>query len=225
MKLLLLLCLQANPSEGVEFLQKLDATVPMDAVFRDESGRPVRLEECIGGRPSVLVLVYYDCPMLCTLVLNEMLHAFEKMEFTVGKEFNVVTSASIRRRRPRSPREEGELSAFVRAPGCRAGWRFLTGEEGSIRRLTEAVGFRYRHIPETGEFAHASGLVVLTPAAASPAISSGSTIRLAIFGCAGGGVPGRIGSPVDAFLLLCLHYDPTTGTYGLYIQNFIRLAA
>ncbi len=206
--------------------QKLNAQVPLDLVFRDESGRAVTLREYFGERPVLLSLVYYECPMLCTLILNGLLRSLRALSFTAGKEFVVLTVSF-------DPREGPQLAAakkraYVRSygrPEAERGWHFLTGDEDAIRRLTEAVGFRYAFDAETGQFAHASGIMVLTPQGRVARYFYGieyapRDLRLGLVEAA----QGKIGSPVDQLLLYCYHYDPKTGRYSMLIMNVLRLA-
>ncbi len=206
--------------------QKLDAQIPLDLVFRDEQGRAISLREYFGEKPVILALVYYECPMLCTLILNGVLRSLRALPLTVGKEFTVLTVSF-------DPREGPELAAakkraYVRSygrPEAEGGWHFLTGEETAIRRLTEAVGFRYAFDPETGQFAHASGIMVLTPQGRIARYFYGieyapRDLRFGLIEAA----QGRIGSPVDQILLYCYHYDPKTGKYSLLVMNVLRLA-
>ncbi len=144
--------------------QHLNQSVPLDLTFRDESGASVRLGDYFGEKPVILALVYYECPMLCTLVLNGLVSSLKALSFSIGDEFDVVTLSF-------DPKETPEMAAAkkktyldtYRRPSAAEGWHFLTGDEESIRRLADAVGFRYRYDPESDEFAHAAGITVLTP--------------------------------------------------------------
>jgi protein SCO1/2 len=206
--------------------QKLDAQIPLDLVFRDEQGRAVALREYFGEKPVILSLVYYECPMLCTLILNGLLRSLRALPLTVGKEFTVLTVSF-------DPRAGPELAAakkqaYVRSygrPGAEGGWHFLTGEETAIRQLTDAVGFRYAFDPETGQFAHASAIMVLTPHGRIARYFYGveyapRDLRFGLIEAA----QGKIGSPVDQILLYCYHYDPKTGKYSVLVLNVLRLA-
>jgi protein SCO1/2 len=205
--------------------QKLDSQVPLDLQFFDENGKTVRLGDFFGQKPVVLSLVYYECPMLCTLVLNGMVRAFRTLSFNVGDDFEVVTVSF-------NPRETPALAAAKKAvylkeygrPGAGRGWHFLTGREDQIRQLTDAVGYRYVYDPKTGQYAHATGIMVLTPKGRVARYFYGieyspRDLRLGLIEATNN----RIGSPVDQILLYCVHYDPTTGKYGLVIMNVIRL--
>ncbi len=204
--------------------QRLNENIPLDLQFKDESGATVRLADYFGKKPVVLSLVYYQCPMLCTEVLNGMAEAFRSLKFTAGKEFTVVT-VSI------NPRETPELAAqkkdlYLRQygrPGADAGWHFLTGDEPSIERLAQAVGFHYLYDSASDQYAHATGIMVLTPEGKLARYFYGieyepKDLRFALMEAS----KNAIGSPVDKLLLLCYHYDPMTGKYGLVISNIFR---
>ena len=144
--------------------QRLNEQVPLDAVFKDEQGQEARLGQFFKGKPVVLSLVYYSCPMLCTQVLNGQLGAFRSVSFNIGEQFEVVTVSFDARETPQlaSAKKQTYIKGYNR-PSGEAGWHFLTGDEVNIKRLTEAVGFRYAWDEQTKQFAHASGIMVLTP--------------------------------------------------------------
>lgn len=211
--------------EKVGFDQRLDAQVPLDLVFRDETGREVTLQQYFHGKPVILVLAYYRCPMLCTLVLNGLVKGLLELPFDAGKEFEVVTVSFDPRETPAqaAAKKKTYIERYGR-PGAAAGWHFLTGSADSVARLTEAVGFRYAYDERRDEFAHASGILVLTPAGrisryfydvAYPA----RDLRLGLVEASAG----KIGSPVDQVLLFCFHYDPTVGKYGPAVMRFVRI--
>jgi protein SCO1/2 len=210
----------------IGFDQNLGGRVPMDAVFRDETGRRVALGDLFQGRPVVLSMNYFACPMLCTVSLNGLAAALGILTFNAGKEFEVVTVSF-------DPKEGPELAASkkkaylqrYRRPGAEAGWRFLTGDEAAIRSLTSSIGFRYAWDQETGQFAHPAGVVVLTPDGRIARYLYGieyapNDLRLALVEAASG----KIGNPIDQFLLLCYQYDPETGRYGRAIMRTVRVA-
>lgn len=211
--------------EQVDFEQRLGNQVPLDLVFRDEAGETVRLGDYFQGKPVILTLSYYECPMLCTLVLNGLVSALRVLRFDLGKEF-VAINVSF------NPRESPELAAAKKAtylkeyrrPGAERGWHFLTGDEGSIRQLTEAVGFRYAWDDKSQQYAHATGLVVLTPGGRIARYFYGvefspRDLRFGLIEAA----DGKIGSPVDKVLLYCFHYDPATGRYSAIALNSVRI--
>jgi protein SCO1/2 len=207
--------------------QKLDSQVPLDARFRDEAGGEVRLGDYFGEKPVVLVLAYYRCPKLCNVVLNAMLQTFREMSFTVGKEFNVVTISF-------DPRETPELAAAKKRSyvekygrdGAEAGWHFLTGDRPQIDAVADAVGFRYRYVEKEDLYAHASGIMVLTPTGRVSRYFYGISFspRDLRFGLIEAS-ENKIGSPAEkAFLWLCLHYDEKTGTY-VAVMSWVRAAS
>jgi protein SCO1/2 len=216
----------ADMLRGVEIEQHLGAQLPLDAEFHDEMGRRVKLGDYFGKQPVVVALVYYRCPMLCTQVLNGLLHSSQAVPLEIGRDYQVITVSF-------DPRETPELAAekktrYVRAyrrGGAVAGWHFLTGDRPSIDRLTETVGFRYRFDPKSDQFAHASGIAVATPDGRLARYFYGidyspDDLRLGLIESSAG----RIGSLVDQVLLLCFHYDPMTGKYGLVIADVLRMS-
>jgi protein SCO1/2 len=209
----------------VGFDQHLNEQVPLDLEFTDEAGRAVHLGDYFEGKPVILVLAYYRCPMLCTQVLNGLVQALLGIPFDAGKEFQVVVVSFDPREKPplAAAKKHTYLERYGR-PGAEAGWRFLTGEEGPIRRLTEAVGFRYTYDPKNNQFAHASGILVLTPGGRLSRYFYDVSylprdVRLGLVEAS----ENRIGSPVDQVLLYCFHYDPAEGKYGPVIMRLVRL--
>lgn len=204
--------------------QNLGAALPLDMPFRDEGGNTVRLGEYFGTRPVVLSLVYYQCPMLCTEVLNGMVECFRGLRFSAGNEFTVVT-VSIDPRETAAMAEEkkeGYLAAYGR-DGAARGWHFLTGDARSIAALARATGFHYLYDSTSGQYAHAAGIMVATPGGKLSHYFYGveyepRDMRFALEEASGG----KIGSAVDRLLLLCYHYDPLTGKYGPVIANVFR---
>jgi len=206
--------------------QRLHEFIPLDLMWWDETGKPVLLGDYFGTKPVILTLVYYDCPNLCTLVLNGLLRTLRVLSLTVGKDFNVLT-VSI------NPDNSPSLAAVKQAQYIRDygradaanGWHFLTGQPEAIQRLTQAVGLRYTYDAATEQFAHAAGLMVLTPQGQLARYFYGveyapRDVRLSLVEAA---AP-KIGSPIDQLLLLCYHYDPQSGTYSLAILRALRLA-
>lgn len=213
------------PLREVRIEQRLNEQVPLDLPFRDETGRVVKFGEFFNGKPVILALVFYKCPMLCNQVLDGLARSLKAQSFTAGREFDVVTVSFDPRETPELAREKKEtyLQKYRRA-GAETGWHFLTGDAASIKSLTEAVGFHYAYDPKTDQFAHASGIMVLTPQGRLSRYFYGieyapRDLRLGLVEAA----DNRIGSPVDQLLLYCYHYDPATGTYGPVVLNIIRL--
>ena len=204
--------------------QKLDAQIPLDLAFRDESGAALPLSAYFGSRPVVLALVYYQCPMLCTQVLNGLVMSLRGMTLESGRDFDVVT-VSI------DPTEMPALAAKKKAEYLRrygkaaAGWHFLTGAEQQIKQLAQSVGFRYAYDPKTKQYAHASAVMVVTPSGRLSRYFYGieyapRDLRLGLVEAS----QNKIGTPVDQVLLYCYHYDPNTGKYSAIVMNIVRLA-
>jgi protein SCO1/2 len=215
-----------NILSNVGLDQRLDAEVNGQLQFVDEAGNQVRLAQYLGQRPVILTLVYYECPMLCTLILNGVVRALRTLEFSAGREFDVLT-ISI------DPGETPELAVAKKTEylesygreGAEAGWHFLTGQEDQIAELAKTVGFRYAYDENSGEYAHASGIMILTPEGRVARYFYGveyspRDVRLGLVEASNN----QIGSPVDQILLFCYHYDPTRGKYSMAILNFLRLA-
>ena len=212
--------------QGVGIDQRLNEQVPLDLTFRDEDGKTVKLGNYFGQKPVILALVYYECPMLCTLTLNGLVRTMRGMSFNAGQEYTVVTvSFDPRETAALAAAKKKEYLAHYARTGGAVGWHFLTGDEPSIRQLTSAVGFRYHFDAESGQYAHATGLVVLTPQGKIARYFYGveyspRDMRLALVEAS----ENKIGSPVDAVLLFCFHYNPLTGKYGLVIARALQLA-
>jgi protein SCO1 len=206
--------------------QKVHERLPLDLVFRNESGRAIRLGDYFRDRPVVLSLVYYECPMLCLQVLDGLVKALRTLPFDVGREFEVLTVSFDPAEQPGlAAKTKRTMLARYGRPGAEAGWHFLTGDEPAIHALTEAVGFRYVFDPRADQFAHGAAIVVLTPEGRISRYFFGidySTrdLRFALMEAS----EHRIGSVIDQVLLYCYHYDPASGRYGLVILNVLRLA-
>ena len=218
---------QPGPLEDVGFDQRLGESVPLDAVFVDERGERVALGDFFGERPVIMALVYYECPMLCTMVLNGLTSSLRTLEFDPGKEFEVVIVSFDTRETPAEAlaARSTHVSRYDR-PGTDAGWHFLTGGEDSVQRLTQSLGFRYVWVPESDQFAHAAGIVALTPEGQIARYFYGieyapRDVRLGLVEAA----DNQIGSFVDQVLLYCFHYDPVVGKYSAVAMNILRLAA
>ena len=205
--------------------QKLNSSIPLDLMFRDEHGKTVALGQYFNSKPVILALVYYNCPMLCTQVLNGLDRSLEQIPMSIGKDFNVVTVSIDPTDQP--PLAESKQAVYVgmyNRPGAAQGWHFLTGEDSQIKQLAAAVGFRYAYDPDSKQYAHASVIMLLTPEGKLSRYFYGVTypardMRLGLVDAS----DGRIGSPVDQVLLFCYHYDPHTGKYGLLISRAVQL--
>ena len=216
-----------DPAAAVAIRQRLGAMLPLDAEFTSGSGERVQLGRYFGGeRPVILSIVYFECPQLCTQILTNLVTAIRVIErYEVGTDYDVVV-ASI------DPRETAELAgkkkeAFVRRygrEGTEDGFHFLVGEEGPIDRLAKAAGYGYRYDPRIDEYAHAAGIMIVTPDGRLSHYFYGMDyaardIQLALVESSGG----SIGSLVEEVLLLCLRYDPASGTYGFAAMASLRI--
>lgn len=211
----------------IGFDQQLDAQVPLDLTFRDETGQAVRLGDYLGDKPVLLSLGYWECPNLCSLSRAGLLESLHELDLTVGKEFDVVW-VSI------DPAETPALAATIKQQhvlsydraGSAAGWHFLSGEHEAIDQLADAVGFRYAYDAEQDEYAHVSGLVVLTPAGKVARYLYGIVydprdLRLSLVEA----TDNRIGNFADQVLLFCYTYNPVTGRYSLLLMRVMQVAA
>jgi protein SCO1/2 len=208
---------------GIE--QRLDAQVPLDLTFRDEEGRALPLGSYFGKKPVVLALAYYECPMLCTLVLNGLVRALRAISLDLGDDFEVVTVSFDPRETPAlaAAKKQTYLEQYGRDGGA-TGWHFLTGEGPAIECLAQSVGFRFTWVPNESQFAHAAAIMVLTPGGRVARYFYGveyppRDLRLGLVEAAAG----TIGTAVDQLLLYCYRYDPATGKYGAVAMRLMRL--
>ena len=212
--------------QNVGFEQKLNGQIPADLTFHDETGKEVRLGDYFGKRPLILNLVYFRCPMLCGEVLSGLTNSMKLLKFDVGSQFDVLTVSF-------DPREGPELASEKKAeylkrygrPGAAEGWHFLTGDQSNIEKLTNAAGFQYQFDPKTGQFAHVTAIMVLTPQGKIAQYYYGveyapKDLRLGLVQASNN----QIGNVVDQVLLYCYHYDPATGKYGAIVARVLRLA-
>ncbi len=209
---------------GIE--QHLDEQIPPDLTFRDETGKSVRLGDYFGKKPAILNLVYYQCPMLCGEVLSGLESALRVLKFDVGKEFDVLTVSFDPRETPdMATKKKAEFLKRYGRPGAADGWHFLTGPQESIDALTKAAGFQYQYDPKTGQFAHSTAIMVLTPEGKIAQYYYGveyapKDLRLGLIQAS----ENKIGNLADQVLLYCYHYDPTTGKYGAIIARVLQLS-
>lgn len=208
---------------GIE--QHLNAQVPPDLTFVDDSGRTVKLGDYFGTKPAILNLVYYNCPMLCGEELAGLAGAMKMIKFDVGKEFDVITVSFNPQETPAiaAAKKQDYLKRYGR-PGAAGGWHFLTGSAESINALTKAVGFQYQYDPKINQYAHATAIMVLTPQGRISRYFYGvdfppKDLRLGLVEAS----QEKIGNTVDEVLLYCYHYDPATGKYGAVVSNMLRL--
>jgi protein SCO1 len=226
-----------NPSAGipssqmpsvlkkVSFEQRLNERLPLDLPFKDEDGRDVRLGEYFGERPVILAFVYYECPMLCTQVLNGLTTTLTVLEESVGRDFDVVAVSFDPRETPvlASGKKKTYLDRYKR-PASTPGWHFLTGTDASIQALTGAAGFHYTWDEKTQQFAHPSGIVIATPDGRLSRYFFGieyasRDVKFALIESSAG----KIGNAIDQLLLYCYHYDPASGSYGFVAMSAVRI--
>jgi protein SCO1/2 len=212
--------------KDVSFRQRLNETLPLDAQFLDETGRSVRLGDYFGGsKPVVLAFVYYQCPMLCIQVMNGISSSLRALPFEAGKDFDVVLVSFDPRDTPAAAAEKKRTHLdYWAAQSTASGWHLLTGDESTIARVTAAAGFSYQWDELTQQFAHVSGVLVVTPDGRLSRYFYGveyspKELRLALVESG----QGQIGSVIDELLLYCYHYDPASGRYGVIVMNLIRV--
>lgn len=211
---------------GVGISQQISRQVPVDLAFRDETGKSVRLADYFGKKPIVLSLVYFSCLSMCTEALNGELRALQNVPLALGKDYEAVTVSFDPKDSPAEAAVKKRIyTGLYGRPGATAGWHFLTGDQSSIAALTDAVGFRYTYDQPSGQFAHATAIMILTPQGQVARYFYGvqypsRDVRLGLVEAS----QAKIGSPTDAALLFCYHYDPLTGKYGLVIANVLRIA-
>lgn len=220
----------ADPREGITtgigIDQNLDAQVSPDLVFRNESGKEVRLGDYMGEKPLILLLVYYECPMLCGVELDGLVRSLKPLDFSIGNEFDILTISFDPKETPALAR--AKKRNFVKRYGrseAETGWHFLTGDEESIKALAETVGFRYRWDDERKQYIHAAGLMILTPQGRISRYFYGidhppRDLELGLVEASAN----KIGGLSHKVLLFCYEYDPTTGKYGLAIMRTLQAA-
>ena len=213
--------------ENVGIEQHLNAQVPPDLTFRDDTGKAVKLGDYFGHKPLILNLVYYNCTMLCGEALAGLASAMRLVKFNVGNEFDVITVSFDPRETPdmAAAKKKDYVGRYGRANAA-GGWHFLTGQPDSINALTKVVGFQYQYDAKSNQYAHATAIMVLTPQGRISRYFYGvdfppKDLRMGLVEAS----QGKIGNAVDAVLLYCYHYDPETGKYGAMVANILRLAA
>ena len=216
-----------GPLKEVRYEQRIGTRIPPDITFFDEAGRAMRTGELFAKRPAILVMAYYHCPMLCDMVLESVQGSLKPLALDPGRDFDVVVVSIDPRENPQiARRKKAEIVRSYDRPGTEGGWHFLTGTEKEIERLAATVGFHYVPDPANDQFAHAAGLVMVTP---------GGTISRYLFGIEFAprdvklglieSASGKLGNVVDQILLYCFHYDPVTGRYSAVTLRIVRIAA
>jgi len=211
---------------GIE--QKLGNQLPLDVELKDEEGRPVNLGSYFNnGRPVILALVYYECPMLCNQVLNGLTGSLKGISLNAGKDFDVLAISFDARENDQPGLAKGKKASYIERygrPGSENGWHFLTGTQAAIDSVTSAAGFNFKWDEKSNQFAHAAGVMVVTPSGKMSRYFYGidyapRDVKLGVLDSA----ENKVGNPAEQLLLYCYHYDPATGKYGLAILNVIRL--
>jgi len=211
--------------------QRLDQQLPLDLTFKDETGKTVRLGDYFqSGRPVILNLVYYTCPMLCGEELAGEASALGVLRFTPGKEYEAVSVSFNPDETPRDAAEKKQvyvarMNEHLEHKSDGSGWHFLTGQPEQIRQLADAVGFHYRRDPRTGQFIHSTAIMLVTPGGRIAQYYYGvefspKDVRLGLIEAS----QNKIGTIVDQVVLYCYHYDPKTGRYGAMVTNIMRVA-
>ncbi|HEY3898124.1 MAG TPA: SCO family protein [Chthoniobacter sp.] len=208
----------------IRFDQKIGAQIPLGAVFRDETGRSVHLANYFGKKPVVLVLGYYGCPMLCTLVSNGLIESFHDLKSNIGDQFDVLhVSVSPTEKPALAAAKKREYLRHYGRPGAEKGWHFLTGDEPAIHELADAVGFRYAYDPVAKQYAHPSGFIVLTPQGQVSRYFFGVDFRAEdLSNALHTASKNETGSVIRQLFLLCFHYRPITNKYGTLVLDGIR---
>lgn len=214
----------ANLDQRAGFDQRLGLQLPMDRTFHDADGRAVTLRQLAGGKPLLLALGYFQCPNLCDVVLNGMAHSIAQLPLQPGRDFQVVFVSIDPRETPAIARHSQQMLASMQPRANVPRWHLLTGDEGSVHALAQAVGFRYFYDPRNRQYAHAAGLVAVTPQGKIAQYFFGvsyppDSVRLALVGASAG----KLGNLIDQLVLLCCGYDPSTGRYSVLIGRVMQV--
>ena len=213
--------------QGIGIDQRLDYQIPLDLLFKDEAGREIPLSTFFKrGKPVILAPVYYRCPMLCTQILSGLAGSLKAVSLNPGKDFEIVAVSFDPKDTPETAQDKKQmyLKRYGRANSAN-GWHLLTGDQANITALMDSVGYHYKYDPATDQFAHASGIMVITPEGRLSRYFYGveyapTDVRLGLVEAS----RNKIGNAVDQILLFCYHYDPQTGKYGAVVMNMIRFA-
>ena len=210
--------------QGVDVQQNLNTQIPLDLHFKNETGKDVRIGDLLQGKPAILTLVYYECPMLCTQVLNGLITSLRPVSFTPGDQFNIITVSFNPKETPdlAAAKKQAYLKDYARE-GAEKGWFFLTGSEEPIKKLANAVGFHYKYDPTINQYAHGTAIMILTPEGKLARYFYGiefpsNDLRLSLIEAS----QNKIGTFADKVLLYCFHYDPSQGKYSASVINIIR---
>jgi protein SCO1/2 len=219
-----------DPLKKVGIEQRLGEALPLAAEFKDENGQMVKLGDYFGkGRPVIIALVYYECPMLCNQVLNGLTGTLKGVSFDAGKEFDVVAVSFDAKEFDKPELAKNKKASYMERygrPSTEKGWHFLTGTQASIDAITQAAGFGYTWDEKSNQFAHSSAIMIATPEGKLSRYFYGidyspRDVKLGIVESA----ESKVGNVADELMLYCFHYDPSTGKYGFQILSVLRLAA
>jgi protein SCO1/2 len=219
-----------GPLKRIGIEQKLGQDLPLSTEFKDENGKTVVLGDYFGkGRPVILTFVYFECPMLCNQVLNGLTGSLKGVSFDAGSEFDVIALSFDARENEKADLAKNKKSSYMERygrPGTENGWHFLTGTQASIDAVTQAAGFSYEWDEASGQFAHASAVIVVTPEGKLSRYFYGidyspKDLKLGLMESA----ESKVGNVADQLLLYCYHYDPSTGKYGFAVLNVLRAFA
>ncbi len=219
-----------DPLKKVGIEQRLGENLPLSAEFKDENGKIVKLGDYFGkGRPVIVTLVYFECPMLCNQVLNGLTGTLKGVSFDAGKEFDVVAVSFDAKEFDKPELAKNKKASYMERygrPGTENGWHFLTGSQASIDAITQATGFKYAWDEKSSQFAHGSAIMIATPEGKLSRYFYGidyspRDVKLGIVESA----ESKVGSVADELMLYCFHYDPSSGKYGFQILSVLRLTA
>jgi protein SCO1/2 len=211
--------------KNVGIQQNLNQQIPPDLMFTDDLGHKVKLGDYFGQKPLILNFVYYGCPMLCGEELSGLESTLRVLKFDVGKEFDVITISFDPKNTPEiAAKKKAQFLQRYNRPGAERGWHFLVGQPDAIAAVTKAAGFQYQYDEKTGEFAHSTAIMVLTPQGKIAQYYYGieyppKDLRLALVEAS----ENRIGNVVDELVLYCYHYDPEKGRYSATVMRVLRL--
>lgn len=214
-----------DPAE-ISFDQNVNAQLPLDVSLIDENGKTVQLSQYFGTKPVILIFAYYNCSMLCDLALSDLAQNLKNMKYTAGNEFGVLTiSFNVGETSQMAAAKKVTAMQIYNRPEAADGWHFLVGQQSAIDQLTETAGFHYQYDPVSQEYAHPTGVIVLTPEGKIERYIFGidynaTDLRLALLDANNR----KTASPLDQVFLLCYHYDPVTGKYTPAITNVLRIA-
>jgi protein SCO1/2 len=211
---------------AISFDQNVNAQLPLNVNLMDESGKVVQLSQYFGTKPVILIFAYYNCTMLCEVALSDLAQNLKDLKPSAGTDFEVLTiSFNAKETPPLAAAKKVAYMQIYDRPAAADGWHFLVGKQDAIDRLTKTAGFHYQYDPVSQDYAHPTGVIVLSPAGKIMRYIFGidynaTDLRLALLDANSQ----KNASPIDQVFLLCYHYDPVTGKYNVAINNILRIA-